>query len=381
MQSLSRTAWSRKALPMVCSTRQDRSTKRTPPRLERVEARKSTPKANILQVFTIDFSEIQFIVSHNSQSDGQNKSAKSGMNLRKKTIHTNALQKKRRRGQWHLTLNKASRKRAHEASTWSQSRCHDEKSLTPRIRRTNWRAHPSKSTKTTCPALELINIQDSDIGLQLQVPRGDAHPNGVGSELTEFFHFTQISLSFFFVTVGSVNSRQWSTVTDGRSGQNTLTPRIFWHICTHSILVHMHRMAQGVARRVFIKERSSTCHHVSDRSLSLLSFLHLLCPGDHPPCGRNRRVLNTHAHPQNEKYCPVTIQNPLTQWPPFCSSPCPIATLATFRASPILCPLLRLHPEFSSLEASAKNLCTKLWWRSWIEPFLRDVILVIFWEE
>ena len=29
-------------------------------------------------VFTIDFSEIQFVVNHNSQSDGQNKSAKSG---------------------------------------------------------------------------------------------------------------------------------------------------------------------------------------------------------------------------------------------------------------------------------------------------------------
>ena len=52
-------------------------------------ARKSTPKVNILQAFTIDFSEIQFIVNHNSQSDGQNKSAKSKMNLRMKTIHIN----------------------------------------------------------------------------------------------------------------------------------------------------------------------------------------------------------------------------------------------------------------------------------------------------
>ena len=56
--------------------------------------RKSTLKMNILQVFTIDFSEIQFIVNHNSQSDGQNKSAKSGMNLRKKTKHVNSLQRK-----------------------------------------------------------------------------------------------------------------------------------------------------------------------------------------------------------------------------------------------------------------------------------------------
>ena len=32
--------------------------------------RKSTLKVNILQVFTIDISEIQFIVNHKSQSDG-----------------------------------------------------------------------------------------------------------------------------------------------------------------------------------------------------------------------------------------------------------------------------------------------------------------------
>ena len=37
--------------------------------------RNSTRKVNILQVSTIDFSEIQFIVIHNSQSVGQNKSA------------------------------------------------------------------------------------------------------------------------------------------------------------------------------------------------------------------------------------------------------------------------------------------------------------------
>ena len=56
--------------------------------------RKSTLKVDILQVFTIDSSEIQFIVNYNSHSDGQNKSAKSGMNLLKKTIHINSLRKK-----------------------------------------------------------------------------------------------------------------------------------------------------------------------------------------------------------------------------------------------------------------------------------------------
>ena len=49
-------------------------------------------------------------LNHNSLSDGQNKSAKSGMNLRKKTIHTKLTpeEKRRYKGQWYLTLNKAS---------------------------------------------------------------------------------------------------------------------------------------------------------------------------------------------------------------------------------------------------------------------------------
>ena len=58
--------------------------------------RKSTLKVNILQIFTIDFSEIQFSVNHNSQSDAQNKSAQSGMNLHKKAIHIISLQRKRK---------------------------------------------------------------------------------------------------------------------------------------------------------------------------------------------------------------------------------------------------------------------------------------------
>ena len=58
-------------------------------------ARKSTPKVDILQVFTVDLSEIQFIVNHNSQSDGQNKSAKTGMNLRKKTRRIISFQRKK----------------------------------------------------------------------------------------------------------------------------------------------------------------------------------------------------------------------------------------------------------------------------------------------
>ena len=54
-------------------------------------ARKSTPKVNILQVFTIDFSEIQFVVNHNSQSDGQK--CKEMDELKKKTLCTISLQR------------------------------------------------------------------------------------------------------------------------------------------------------------------------------------------------------------------------------------------------------------------------------------------------
>ena len=58
-------------------------------------AKEWTLKVNISNVFTIAFSENQFIVNHNYQLAGQNKSAKSGMNLHKKTKHIVSLQRKR----------------------------------------------------------------------------------------------------------------------------------------------------------------------------------------------------------------------------------------------------------------------------------------------
>ena len=72
-------------------------------------ARKLILKVEILQVFTIDFSVIQFIVNHNSQSYGHNKGAKRWTNLQKKTVRIISLQRnfKRYQGQWYLTLNKS----------------------------------------------------------------------------------------------------------------------------------------------------------------------------------------------------------------------------------------------------------------------------------
>ena len=79
--------------------------------------RKSTPKVDILQVFTIDFSEILLIVNHNSKTDGQNNSGKCGMNLQEKTIHTNSLQRKREITKDNgILLRKSRQKWAYEAS-------------------------------------------------------------------------------------------------------------------------------------------------------------------------------------------------------------------------------------------------------------------------
>ena len=86
-----------------------------------------------------------------------------------------------------------------------------------------------------------------------------------------------------------------------------LTPRIFSHICTHFILVHMHRMGSRcrttcLAKRAFhphvimcliVRCLSSLWSLPLFRvSLLFVHFLHLLCPGHHPPCRWNRRALN-----------------------------------------------------------------------------------------
>ena len=72
-------------------------------------ARKLTLKVNILQVFTIDFSEIQFIVNHNSQLAAAEQKCKEWDELAKED-HTYRLtpeEKRRYQGQWYLTLNKS----------------------------------------------------------------------------------------------------------------------------------------------------------------------------------------------------------------------------------------------------------------------------------
>ena len=110
---------------------------------------KSTLKVNILQVFTIDFSEIQFVVNHNSQSDGQNRRAKSLINLQRRPYISSHSRGKENIPSTMVSYFEESRQKwAYETSIWFSSRRLDEKSSTPRIRRTSWKASPSRSTKT-----------------------------------------------------------------------------------------------------------------------------------------------------------------------------------------------------------------------------------------
>ena len=95
-----------------CSTWQNRRTERVPKSLECVEEMLWESRLSrwiFLQVFTIEFSEIQFVVNHNSQSDGQNKKCKE-WDERAKEDHTDHLTPEecwRYQGQWYLTLNKS----------------------------------------------------------------------------------------------------------------------------------------------------------------------------------------------------------------------------------------------------------------------------------
>ena len=85
----------------------------------------------------------------------------------------------------------------------------------------------------------------------------------------------------------------------------------FSYICTHFILAHMH--LHGVARRVFIKERPSTCHRVCDRALSL-----------HPLTSSSLSSASTHSlisspplsWSSSSMWSLLAIHNPLTGYEP-----------------------------------------------------------------
>ena len=110
-------------------------------------------------------------------------------------------ERRRYKGQWYLTLNKAGKngpmklRSDHRAAVMMKNRLHQENQLL--VNKDAYNKDKKFSLKITSPALELTNIQDGNIGLHLQVPRGGTHPNGVGSELTCFLlSFLLQSVSF-----------------------------------------------------------------------------------------------------------------------------------------------------------------------------------------
>ena len=107
----------------------------------------------------------------------------------------------------------------------------------------------------------------------------------------------------------------------------TPSHRVFFsHISTHFILAHMHSHGSRCCSACLTKTCSSTCHHVSDRALSLfaltssfLSSASTLSLISSSPLSWSSSSMwselpstKSTAHPQNEEYCPVAVQNPLT---------------------------------------------------------------------
>ena len=73
------------------------------------------------------------------------------------------------------------------------------------------------SPKITSPALESFNLQDGNMGLQLQVPRGGTNPNGVGSELTQIFFLLEslfFCYSWFRLQLIAIHCNRRSTTCD-----------------------------------------------------------------------------------------------------------------------------------------------------------------------
>ena len=146
---------------------------------KRDAARKSTLKVNILQVFTIDFSEIQFIVNHNSKSDGQYRSAKQGDEVAQED-HTYRLtpeEKKRYQGQWYL--NRAGKNGLMKLRSDFRAAV----SIKNRL-------HHESGEQVDEP----IHPDQSDDGITLQARRGGTSLNGIGNEFIQLYNWSEFFL-------------------------------------------------------------------------------------------------------------------------------------------------------------------------------------------
>ena len=100
-------------------------------------------------------------------------------------------EKRRCKGQWYLNIENPGKNGPMKLRSDYRTTNQENQLKTPSIQVSKDAHDEDKkfSPKNTCPALELINIQDGNIGLHLHVPHGGTHPNGVGSELTFFCSF------------------------------------------------------------------------------------------------------------------------------------------------------------------------------------------------
>ena len=217
-----------------------------------------------LQLFTIDVPEIQFIGNHNSQSDGQNKSAKSGMNLRKKTIHTNSLQRKREdtKDNRYLTLNKAGKNGPMKfrpdcrAAVMMKNRLNHESGREP----IEEPIHPGEDYLSSARVDQQYRMAILAFISRFLVVVRIRMELEVSSQKLFFF----LLESPFLLQLVSFRGDSDPLQPTGCVNRTPLTLRIFSHICTHFILVHMHLHGSRCRSACLLKTCSSTCHRVSD---------------------------------------------------------------------------------------------------------------------
>ena len=158
---------------MVLNTAKPKNRKSTtePGMRGRDAAKELTLKVNITKVFTIVFSETtESIVNHNSQSDGQNNTAKRWTNLQKKIIHVNSFQK-------NIEDNKDN-----GISPWTKLAKIGRWDFDPIFELLSlWKIVYTASQANKLKSLFLQN--NTVCGIPLQAHRGGTSLNGIGSEL------------------------------------------------------------------------------------------------------------------------------------------------------------------------------------------------------
>ena len=190
---------------------------------------------------------------------------------------------------------------AYETSIRFSSRCLDEKSSTPRIRRTSWRAYPSKSIQAMASVFKHIVVEE--VWMEL--------------EMSSFLKFNRI----LFLTVGFVCNRWRSIVTDWNTS-HVIFLMLFAHVMT---LTSWFKVSQVRIRSFHMPSMMShvwacvVCPRVVSFSLSLISTFSLtqstcsLTSTSNSTKWSPLRAKTT-AHTHIEEYCIVATYNPLTEW-------------------------------------------------------------------